>query len=178
MRVPVEIFEKIMNFSPQSIVKKLIINGVISKSDINKIDIDKNLIHNLLEYSLNNKVSIAEKLILSGIDPNTKIQSFGWPILSAASYKGQLNLVKILVNKNAEINANNSEAIKCAALKNNTHVVHFLISRGAIYDSSSLFSKEDYLANMQVISEDEFCHTTQTNELLFDRLLVSGIFKI
>ena len=177
MRLPPEIFEKIMNFSPQSIVKKLIINGVISKSDLNHVDVNNNLINNLLVYSVNHKVSIAEKLILSGIDPNIKIQSYGWPILSAASYKGHLNLVKILVNKNAEINANNSEAIKCAALKNNTHIVHFLISRGALHDSSSLFSKEDYLANLQVISEDEFCYTTQTNELLFDRLLISGVFK-
>ena len=177
MRVPVEIFDKIMNLSPQSLVKKLIINGVISKSDLNKIDINHNIENNLLEYSLNNKISIAEKMIFSGVNPNIQIKSFGMPILSVASYKGHENLVKILVNKKANINANNYEAIRCAALKNHTNIVHFLISRGALYDSSCLMSKQDLLSEMQVISEDEFCSTIKTNELVFDKILISGLFK-
>ena len=101
-------------------------------------------------------------MIFSGVNPNIQIKSFCMPILSVASYKGHENLVKILVNKKANINANNYEAIRCAALKNHTNIVHFLISRGALYDSSCLMSKQDLLSEMQVISEDEFCSTIKT----------------
>jgi hypothetical protein len=176
-KLPVEIFEKIMNFSPQSIVKKLIINGVINKRDMDFVSTDKYFISNLLEYSVDKKPSIAEKLILSGIDPNIKLETYGSPLLSIAAYKGRDNLVNLLIRKKVCVNAFDNEAIKFAALKNHRHIVNSLISAGSSCDYFSLLSKDDYLCALGVYSQDDFVASISTSEFIFDKLLIKGCFN-
>ena len=175
MKLPYEIYDKIMNYSVETIIIKLIIYNVLSFKDLKKITIDEKILVNLIKYSIKNKVVIAEQLFLSGIDPNISIDCFS--ILSLASYYGLTNLVKILVNKGADLTCHNNEPIKFAALNNHVDLLNYF---KPMYNESilDLFTKNRYMKNLSFSEnnlDNNFRSTETVNELLFDRLLVSGL---
>lgn len=184
MKLPFEIYDKIMNYSVETIIIKLIIDNVLSFKDLNKITIDENIFVNLIKYSIKNKVVIAEKLFLSDIDPNISIDCFS--ILSLASYYGLTNLVKILVNKGADLFYHDNEPIKFAALNNHVDLLNYLKpmyqsdpKNGLYINEPKLFHRDEYLENLHMENDldNNFRSTETINELFFSRLLVAGLFE-
>jgi ankyrin repeat protein len=77
------------------------------------------------------------KVVQKYLDGNAGIndQYFGWTALQMAANKGQLAVVKLLVEKGADINFQHPvikhTALHLAAFSNHTDVANYLISKGA-----------------------------------------------
>ena len=89
-------------------------------------------IHKIIESKEENKHEVLEKMLLLGSDPNLK-DSNGWTALHYAAQIGDLESVKILIEKSkADINAfsnNGRTALHLAAKENKKNVVDYLIDK-------------------------------------------------
>lgn len=79
------------------------------------------------------KVDIVKKYLNQGTDPDYK--SFAWSGLQMAASKGQLEVVKLLVEKGAELDyrhpVNKMTALHLAAYEGYADVVKYLLSKGS-----------------------------------------------
>ena len=86
-------------------------------------------IHKIIESTEKNKHEVLKKMLLLGSDPNLK-DSNGWTALHYAAQIGDLESVKILIDKKADINAfsnNGRTALHFAAKMNREKVVNYLV---------------------------------------------------
>jgi ankyrin repeat protein len=78
-------------------------------------------------------VKLVKKMLDSGVDVNEKF--FAWSAIQIASNKGQLAVVKLLVQKGAEVNYQHPmtkmTAFHLAAYENFPELVNFLAANGA-----------------------------------------------
>ena len=88
-------------------------------------------IHKIIESTEKNKHAVLQKMLLLGSDPNIK-DSNGWTALHYAAQIGDLESVKILIEKKADINAfsnNGRTPLHMAAKMNRKDVVNYLVDK-------------------------------------------------
>lgn len=74
---------------------------------------EKKLVH----YSLDGELEMFAKYLSEGVDPNC-IDNDGWTSLLAASYRGHYKIVKLALEKGANVNARDKEGgMPCTGLR-------------------------------------------------------------
>ena len=88
-------------------------------------------IHKIIESTEKNKHEVLKKMLLLGSDPNIK-DSNGWTALHYAAQNGDLESVKILIDKKANINSfsnNGRTPLHLASKMNRKYIVKYLIEK-------------------------------------------------
>jgi ankyrin repeat protein len=125
---------------------------------------EKFLNKQFLDEVNNNNLANVELLLKAGADVNFK-DAFGYTVLMKASENGYIDMVRLLLNKNANINLQNEHkygytALMLAAYNGHTDVVQLLLNNNADVNFKTIFG---YTALM-IASQN--CYTDVVNELL------------
>ena len=134
-------------------------------------------IHKIIESKEVDKHKVLKKMLLLGSDPNLK-DSNGWTALHYAAQIGDLESVKILIDKKANINSfsnNGRTALHLAAKMNRKNVVDYLIDK--------ILEKHKSDSQMYINAKDEHgctpCHLAakEGNTSCLESLLSKGADK-
>ena len=95
--------------------------------------------NNLLKAIIEEQVEIVKDLLAKGIDPNTRVEDEdededGWTALLLAASKDNFQLVRLLIEHGADINAATDDgetALSLAAFKGNLELVVYLLDQGS-----------------------------------------------
>ena len=110
----------------------------------------------LCRILLENKIKFAKRLIAQGANVNDTMEKTGNSLLHLASFKAPLELVKMLVEEGAHVNAINHKKqtpLHLAALRGDKNVVSFLIKNGVELDV------QDHQGSTAIHLASQKCHS-------------------
>lgn len=88
----------------------------------------------LLQAAMDGDLKTVQMLLADGVDINIKITADGGNALLIASYYGHTDIVKLLLEREADVNVKNTDgvsALRMASQEGHTDIVKLLLERGA-----------------------------------------------
>lgn len=132
-----------------------------------KVKVDK-LGKEFYKASEKNDVEKMKQIIESGLDPNAPCNELGWFPLHCAAFKGQLEVVKMLLDKGCPVDIRNAQketALTLAVMYNRAETVKYLLEKGANPRVSDWMGR-----TVRDAAEQSFTPNEEAKQVLLDAL--------